>query len=204
MNIIAYFKRKLSEFRKSERLARARRLGKFAVADDELFDANVACGYGVDPAACSLTVGQGAKASGEIYLERSGARLVIGDNSAVNGGTMFVVSDEVTVGNNVWISFDCLIMDHDGHSVAPDVRRRDLPDFLNGRPKNWAAVRRAAVMIEDDAWIGARAIILKGVTIGRASIVGAGAVVTKDVPPYSIVGGNPAVVIGTVTRDGQA
>lgn len=203
MNIIAYLKRKLSDFRKSERLARARRVGTFAVADVGLFDANVAYGYGVDPAACALSVQAGATIGGDFYLERSGASVTIGENSAVNGGTMFVVSDEITVGSNVWISFDCLIMDHDGHPAAPDVRRRDLPDFRNGRPKNWAAVRRAAVTIEDDAWIGARAIILKGVTVGRAAIVGAGAVVTKDVPPYSIVGGNPAVVIGAVPHDAR-
>lgn len=51
------------------------------------------------------------------------------------------------------------------------------------------------VVIEDDVWIGTRAIILHGVNIGRGSIVGAGAIVTKSVPPYSIVAGNPAVVM---------
>lgn len=51
------------------------------------------------------------------------------------------------------------------------------------------------VVIEDDVWVGSRAIILRGVTVGRGSIVAAGAVVTKSVPPYSIVGGNPAKVL---------
>ena len=51
------------------------------------------------------------------------------------------------------------------------------------------------ITIEDDVWIGSRAIILKGVTIGRGSIVGAGAVVTKSTPPYSIVAGNPAKMV---------
>ncbi len=51
------------------------------------------------------------------------------------------------------------------------------------------------IVVEDDVWIGARAIILKGVTIGKGSIVGAGAVVTKTIPPYSIVGGIPAKVL---------
>lgn len=53
----------------------------------------------------------------------------------------------------------------------------------------------APVVIEDDTWIGSNAIILKGVTVGHGAIVGAGAIVTKDVPPYAIVGGNPAKVI---------
>ena len=51
------------------------------------------------------------------------------------------------------------------------------------------------VVIEDDVWVGTRAIILRGVTVGRGSIIGAGAVVTKSVPPYAIVGGNPARVV---------
>ena len=51
------------------------------------------------------------------------------------------------------------------------------------------------IIVEDDVWIGARAIILKGVTIGKGSVVGAGAVVTKTIPPYSIVGGVPAKIL---------
>ncbi len=53
------------------------------------------------------------------------------------------------------------------------------------------------VVIEDDVWIGSRVTILPGVTIGRGSVVGAAAVVTKDVPPYSVVAGNPAKVVKT-------
>jgi len=200
MSLIAWLRRKVSALRRAEKLKHAARLGDFAVADLALFDANLSYGYAVEPGKCALVVGRQSQVCGDIHLERSGAKLVIGENSAINGGMMFVVSDEISVGNNVWISFDCLIMDHDGHATDPGVRRKDLPDFLAGRPKDWSVVKRAAVTIEDDAWIGARAIILKGVTVGRASIVGAGAVVTKDVPPYSIVGGNPAVVIGSVPQ----
>ena len=59
----------------------------------------------------------------------------------------------------------------------------------------------APILIEDDAFIGARSIILKGVTIGKGSIIGAGAVVTRNVPEYSIVAGNPAKVIGDVRNE---
>lgn len=51
------------------------------------------------------------------------------------------------------------------------------------------------VVIEDGVWVGCNVVILKGVTVGRGSVVGAGAVVTKDVPPYAVVGGNPAKLI---------
>jgi acetyltransferase-like isoleucine patch superfamily enzyme len=203
MSLISWLKCKISRLRRAEKLKHAARLGRFTVADIALFDANLSYGYAVEPGDCALLVGKQSQVGGDIHLERSGAKLVIGENSAVNGGTMFVVSDEISIGNNVWISFDCLIMDHDGHAADPATRRKDLPDFLAGRPKDWSVVKRAAVVIEDDAWIGARAIILKGVTVGRASIIGAGAVVTKDVPSYSVVGGNPAVVIGSVPEHGR-
>jgi serine acetyltransferase len=57
------------------------------------------------------------------------------------------------------------------------------------------ATSKGDIIIKDDVWIGANAIILSGVTIGQGALIGAGAVVTKDVPPYAIVGGNPAKVI---------
>jgi maltose O-acetyltransferase len=57
------------------------------------------------------------------------------------------------------------------------------------------------VVIGDHAWIGYRALVLPGVTIGEGGVVAAGAVVTKDVPPYAIVAGNPARVVGQRTRD---
>ena len=56
-------------------------------------------------------------------------------------------------------------------------------------------VKSAPITIEDDVWIGAHSIILKGVTIGRGSVVAAGAVVTKSFPPYSIIGGVPAKLL---------
>ena len=66
--------------------------------------------------------------------------------------------------------------------------------------KDWSVVRSAPIVIEDRAWIGFNAIILKGVTIGEGSVVAAGAVVTKDVEPYTVVAGNPARVVKRLER----
>lgn len=108
-----------------------------------------------------------------------GAQIQIGSNTVIN---RFVYLDgrfPLTIGNNVNVSHYTLIqtLSHDPQSS----------DF-HGLP--------GAVKIEDHVWIGARAMILPGVTIGEGSVVGAGAVVTKSVPPYSIVAGCPAKVIG--------
>jgi len=199
--IFRFFSKIIDSFRNRLRLCNIASLGEFSTNDLALFKAGVSFGYCVNPAECAIHVGSRSLVNGTINFERSNARLQIGRNTGINGGTMFVLTDRITIGNNVWISFDCLMLDHDGHAPDRAIRRQDLPDFLEGRPKDWSVVRRAPISIEDDVWIGARAIILKGVTVGRASIVGAGAVVTKDVPPYSIVGGNPATIIGTIPRE---
>ena len=112
-----------------------------------------------------------------------GARIVIGDNVGVSGCTISAAKS-ITIGNHVLIGAGCLITDSDSHPVDPDERR------FGGR------IICKPIVIEDDVFIGARAIILKGITIGRGSVVGAGSVVTKSVSPYSIVAGNPAKVVG--------
>ena len=97
-----------------------------------------------------------------------GERTSIGDRSEIH------CSDRVTIGNNVLIAWDVNIIQNDYHAAG------------GGESQG------STVTIEDDVWIGARCIILKGVTIGRGCIIGAGAVVTKSVPPYTLAGGNPA------------
>lgn len=95
-----------------------------------------------------------------------------------------------------------VIFDHDSHSIDYNIRRQDIDDELadiaNERKipsKDWKPVKTKPVKICDDAWIGMNVIILKGVTIGEGAIVGAGSVVTRDVPSWTIVAGNPAQVV---------
>jgi acetyltransferase-like isoleucine patch superfamily enzyme len=104
----------------------------------------------------------------------------IGSNSVINGKCCIDNKSNITIGNNVSISQEVLILsaDHD-----PDSRvfaSRNLP-----------------VIIEDYVFIGSRAIILPGVTIGKGAVIAAGSVVTKDVKPFAIVGGVPAQFIRT-------
>ena len=106
-----------------------------------------------------------------------GAVLTIGNGTYLNRNTVIVANKSVEIGNDCRISWDVVIMDSDQHEI-PGKESGDQP-----------------VVIGADVWIGCRAIILKGVHIGRGAIVAAGSVVTKDVPPYSVVGGVPAKVI---------
>lgn len=111
--------------------------------------------------------------------------LRIGDNVGISGTTISV-SEAVTIGNNVLIGSGCLITDTDGHPL--DIEKRHVPNYYD-------YVVNSPVIIGDDVFIGARSIILKGVNIGQGAVVGAGSVVTKDVPPHTIVAGNPAKVV---------
>ena len=104
-------------------------------------------------------------------------RITIGDRVFINSGVVIMSVLEVTIGNDVAIANEAYIMDSDSHGVE-------------GRP-----VKNAPVRIGDGSWIGARAIILPGVTIGRRCLVAAGAVVSRDVPDDSLVAGNPARVV---------
>lgn len=110
------------------------------------------------------------------------ARIFIGDNVGVSGCAI-TCHESITIGSNVLIGSGVLIADHDSHPV-------EFQDRLSGEP-----CRTSPVVIEDNVFIGARCIILKGVHIGRGSVVGAGSVVRGDVPELSVVAGNPAVVV---------
>ena len=110
-------------------------------------------------------------------------RISIGHDCGINSGVYILGHSRVVIGNNVVLSADVKIIDSG----------LDLKDYSRiKKPKHFSSF----VVIEDDVWIGAGAIILPGVTIMRKSVVGAGSVVTKDVEAYTVVAGNPARTIG--------
>jgi galactoside O-acetyltransferase len=176
-----------------------RRLGEFSVKNRTLFQAEVVLSGCTQPETCSIFVDEGSLIIGSIHFQRNGAFLRIGRNSFI-GASELIISTGITIGNNVLISRGCLLQDHDAHSREAALRRDNLRVLMEGRQHGWARywtnVKRSPIVIEDDAWIGARAIILKGVTIGHGAIVGAGAVVTRSVSPSATAVGNPAREIG--------
>lgn len=144
---------------------------------------------------CRLTVGERTQVLGRVAFDREGASVTIGSRSFVNA--FIVCAQEVTVGDDVLIAWDTTIVDHNSHSLIFSQRCGDAVDWLDGR-KDWSHVAIAPVHICDKVWVGFGAKILKGVTVGEGAIIGAGAVVTKDVAPWTIVAGNPATVVRAI------
>lgn len=115
-------------------------------------------------------------------------RLIIGADTTIGTGAMFDLDDTITIGQNVMVGPNVRVYTS-RHLLGPSTRRFH-PSFVT-----------QPVVIEDGAWIGVSAIILAGVTIGRGSVVSAGSVVTRDVPPNTLVTGVPATVVKELPED---
>ncbi len=144
---------------------------------------------------CRIEVGDECNLNCHFTLEGPGAQVRIG-NRVYIGPSSLLSAAGITIGDDVMIAWGVTIIDHNSHSVHAADRQRDM-EFLKGRrpEKDWSVVKRQPIVIEPRAWIGFHSIILAGVTIGHDAVVGAGAVVTRSVPPLAVVGGNPARVL---------
>ncbi len=122
-----------------------------------------------------------------LIADSSNAELTIGENVGISNSTI-VCWNKITIGDNVLIGGSTKIWDTNFHSLNPTIR-------VSGNDDD---IRTAPIMIEQNVFIGASCIILKGVTIGKNTIISAGSVVTKSIPSNVIAGGNPCVVIRTL------
>ncbi len=111
----------------------------------------------------------------------AGATLDIGERCFINYGCSISASQLIRIGARSNIGTHAIIMDNGFHRLEPERRYEQPPS--------------APVVLEDNVWLGARVIVLPGVTIGTGSVIGAGSVVTKDIPPRSVAVGQPARVV---------
>jgi maltose O-acetyltransferase len=130
-----------------------------------------------------LSIGRNVNIEHGAYFG-SGRQVEIGDFSSI--GVNCQVPSDVRIGKDVMMGPDVLIVNRNQNHRFDDI---NIPMRLQGHSES------PPVTIEDDVWIGTRVIVLSGVRIGKGAIIGAGAIVTKDVPAYAICAGNPARVI---------
>lgn len=150
-----------------------------------------------------VKIGENTMLGCSIIFESDEGQVNIGNNTFINGGTSLISRNSISIGNNVTIAWGCTLYDHNSHSLDFIERQNDIKrqneDYKNGRSfiysKDWSVVSSKPIIIEDNVWIGFDSVILAGVTVGEGAIVGARSVVRQDVEPWTVVAGNPAVVI---------
>jgi acetyltransferase-like isoleucine patch superfamily enzyme len=133
-------------------------------------------------AGCSFSIGENGSCT-------------VGDFTLLNGA-LVMCEDRIEIGSHCLVSWNVGIADGDFHPLDPAQRRADaeaLAPYYEGRSER-PPLHTARVVIGDNVWIGMNAIVLRGVSIGENSVVAAGSVVTKSVPPNVVVAGNPAVI----------
>jgi acetyltransferase-like isoleucine patch superfamily enzyme len=130
---------------------------------------------------------------GEILLLTPEARCTLGRYCFLGRESRLWTQSRILIGDFVLIAPRVDIFDNDSHPLDAVTRREDAIDqFERKQPMRYDRVASADVIIEDDVWIGTKSTILKGVRIGKGAVIAAASVVTRDVPPYTLVGGNPA------------
>lgn len=144
----------------------------------------------------SIQIGAGSHVRGHLVTFPDGGSIKLGAECYVGEDTRIWSRHSVTIGDHVLISHMVDIHDTDGHPVDWQLRRQDTRRIFQALGADAIGeIAGAPVVIKDDAWIGFKASILKGVTIGRGAVVAAGSVVTRSVEDFTLVAGVPAQVI---------
>lgn len=153
----------------------------------------------------NVQLGDHVFVKGWLVVDKSG-QITIDDYTTIHPRTIIHSQDGITIGRYCQIASDVYIEDTNSHATDALERRQMTFNIAHGKEHTHLAVPRTApIHIGNDVWIGRRAMIYKGVTIGDGAIVAAGAVVTHDVPPYTIAAGNPARVVKVLRpSDGSA
>jgi len=136
--------------------------------DCKFNSAKYSIGIGLNEPCAFVTIGEGAE-------------IVFGKNSGASG-LKIAAKSKITIGNNVLLGSGCIILDNDAHHSNPTKREQNI---IPSRP----------IIIEDNVFVGIQCVILKGVTIGKNSVIGARSLVINDIPENSIAIGNPCKVI---------
>lgn len=148
-----------------------------------------------------IRIGPNSHILGQLLLFAHGGEIEVGQDCFIGEDSKIWSAEKVTIGNRVLISHGVNIFDSLTHPINATKRHQQFLEIISSGHPESIDLDEAEVMINDDVWIGAMSIILKGVTIGEGAIIGAGSVVTKDVDAWSIVAGNPAKLIRKIPEN---
>jgi maltose O-acetyltransferase len=131
-----------------------------------------------------------------------GDRVIIGTRVEFGSGANVEIGSGSNIGRSSWIANDTVFGENVMTGPEIVILSYNHETKVDGTPFNQQGyTSRSPVIVEDNVWIGTRAILLPGVTVGSNTVIGAGAVVTKDVPPFSVVVGNPARVVKSLSEE---
>lgn len=145
----------------------------------------------------NIKIGDYCMICGKLVINTYGGKIQIGNYSFVGKNSNIWSGKNIIIGNNVQISHGVNIIDNNTHSLDALERQQEYREIITkGSIQQYSGnIKSAPIIIEDDVWISFNASILKGVTIGKGAIIAANTVVTKNVPPYTMMAGNPAAII---------
>jgi len=147
----------------------------------------------------NIQIGKNTHILGNLVIFSKGGSIKIGENCYIGDLSRIWSADSVLIGNNVLISHNVNIIDTNSHEINYLDRANAFLNLVSDAkfPVKTSA-QTAPIIIHDYAWINFNAVILKGVTIGQGAIIAAGAIVTKDVAPFTMVAGNPAKFVKNI------
>ena len=148
-----------------------------------------------------IEIGEQTYIRGELVIFPYGGKICIGNYCYIGEGTRLWSGEGIMIGNNVLISHNVNIMDF-AHERSHIERAKGFRSLINtGHPREKGSIPTDKIVIEDDVAIYAGAHIIMGVTIGKGSVISAGAVVLRNVPPFSVVAGNPGKVVWKIKSE---
>ena len=149
-----------------------------------------------------ITVGAHSRVRGELMLFGHGGQIDIGEYCYVGEQTRIWSGGSIRIGNRVLISHLCTLMDNLTHPLDPAARHQQFRDIITtGHPRD-IELGEQPLVLEDDVLIACHCVILRGVHIGRGAVIGAGSVVTGNIPPMVVAVGNPARVVRHLDQEG--
>lgn len=156
-----------------------------------------------------VDIGEESIIGATIIFEKKGGNVSIG-NRVYIGDSKIICKSSITFENDILVAWGVTFYDHNSHSLNYKNRQKDICQVLYDHKnhsgnylanKDWSDVESRPILIKNNAWIGMHSFIMKGVTVGEGAIVAAGSVVTKDVPSFTVVAGNPARVVKQINKD---
>lgn len=149
----------------------------------------------------AINIGRSTHVRGELLVFPHGGKIQTGDECYIGEGTRIWSGISIKIGDRVLISHGVNIFDNQTHSLSARDRNDHIRKIYSSGHPSEINLGERPVVIEDDAWIACMSIILRGVHIGQGAVVAAGSVVTKDVPAWTVVAGNPARFVKTIPED---